>query len=426
MEGITSQVGNIHPMNVGKILYRAGVQGITKINRKGANKIGIEFRTSEYANQFLSNESFSSARGYNRYIPKRLVTCRGLIKDVGDQITEEDFYSEAVTYTGEGSRARSIKILNVKKVLRRKKILAISGETVMKTIPTNDYIVTFEGKSLPQTVNIFNNEREVEKYVNQFIMCVNCCRFGHVKNNCRGKPRCGFCTEDHLMFVSEKRGQAMKKMKCPADHLNNLTKTCKIPNCEANPKPSCVNCKGHHTATDWGCSEYKRQKQINETMSFYNLSFYEAAKLHPRLINTNQGFTRKPEDFSSLNKKTQNKTPHPTSPQSCSLYTSVLKRKRPDTQFIKGYDKVAHELTLLPSSARRKVSSIQVGENSTSESEMEVTPVGNGWEEVCNKFEAFKKDVMSIKGMDENCVNNIKQYFGSFDLRRGGGCDGSG
>ncbi|XP_060526968.1 chromosome-associated kinesin KIF4A-like [Cylas formicarius] len=43
----------------------------------------------------------------------RIFRSGGLIKDVGDQITEEDFYSEAVTYTGEGSRARSIKILNM-------------------------------------------------------------------------------------------------------------------------------------------------------------------------------------------------------------------------------------------------------------------------------------------------------------------------
>ena len=77
MEGITSKVGHIYPMNIGKILHKANVQGILKINRKRANKIGIEFRTSEYANQLINNESFNTEHGYNRYIPQRLVTCRG-------------------------------------------------------------------------------------------------------------------------------------------------------------------------------------------------------------------------------------------------------------------------------------------------------------------------------------------------------------
>ena len=59
--------------------------------KKGANKIGIEFRTSEYANQFLNKESFSTKHAFTRYIPQSLVTCRCMVKDIGDQINEEDF-----------------------------------------------------------------------------------------------------------------------------------------------------------------------------------------------------------------------------------------------------------------------------------------------------------------------------------------------
>ena len=100
------------------------------------------------------------------------------------------------------------------------------GNTYLTTVPSNDYIITFEQRILPETVCVFNNDREVQKYINPVLICVNCCRYGHSRANCRGKTRCGFFTKDHLMFLCEKKKQALKKLPYPDEHLNNPSHIC--------------------------------------------------------------------------------------------------------------------------------------------------------------------------------------------------------
>lgn len=421
MEGTESKVGNMHPMNMGKIFHRASVQGINNIVRKGANKIGVEFRTSEFANQFLDNDNFGTKEGYNKYIPQRLVTCRGTIKDIGDQITEDDFYSEASAWSGSKNNSRKIKILNVRRITRRKKVISSTGGTVMQSVPTNDYIVTFEGKTLPEKVNVYNNEREVNRYINPVIMCINCCRFGHIKNNCRGKSRCGFCSEDHFMFQCEKREASIKKLRCPEEHVNNLNRTCSYKNCEINPKPTCVNCGGQHSATDRSCPEYSRQKKINETMAFYNFSFFEAEKMFPRNPNPNKEFVRRSEDFPSLSGQLQPKITRPKSPQGGFSYTSVTKRRKTAPTISQGYDKIGHKRALFPSQSRVKSTPMEVQERTSSESEREESLQVKTWDEICKRFDEFKKEIMSIRNIDPTCKDRIQRYFGTTDLRREGG-----
>ena len=46
-------VGNLHPMSMAKVIFNLNLSNIKKPMRKGKNKVIIEFRTPEAANQFV-------------------------------------------------------------------------------------------------------------------------------------------------------------------------------------------------------------------------------------------------------------------------------------------------------------------------------------------------------------------------------------
>ncbi|KAL3279404.1 hypothetical protein HHI36_016915 [Cryptolaemus montrouzieri] len=62
---------------------------ILKIIRNGIKREGIQFSTAEQANNFVDTNNVDK-REYNIFIPARIVTVTGLVKDIGTQITDED------------------------------------------------------------------------------------------------------------------------------------------------------------------------------------------------------------------------------------------------------------------------------------------------------------------------------------------------
>ncbi|XP_060530328.1 uncharacterized protein LOC132704379 isoform X1 [Cylas formicarius] len=424
LEGITIKVGTLHPMNFGKLLQAQKVQGILKISRKGANKIGLEFNTSESANKFLSNETYSTAGGYNKYIPQRLVTCRGLVRDIGDLIDEDDFYSEAEAKVNIGRSLKRVKIVNVRRLTKRVKCPGVlPGTFGFKTVPSNDYIITFDGKTLPESISIYKNECSIEKYVSPVVLCMNCCRFGHWKNQCKSKGRCSFCSGDHPVFHCELKEQFYKKKPCPTDHLNHEGK-CSLGNCEISPKPTCIHCKGSHQATDRSCPEMDRQKKINEAMAWYNLSFFEAAKLFPRGPKSSE-FNRSNENFPPIH-NTVAPVSQP-SPRSASKTYSVIAKKRKSPQIESGYDRDAHRDCLVPPLTRQKLNHTSKSQSSpsylndlSSESEMDTASPGvSSSGEFWYRFENLKKKVLS-NIPSKSAYHEIESLFDS--LPPPGGC----
>ncbi|XP_060537421.1 uncharacterized protein LOC132708826 isoform X3 [Cylas formicarius] len=222
MEVMEDKVGNIHPMNMGKHFHQNKVHSIVRITKKGINKI---------------------EHGYKKYIPQRLVTCRGLIWDLGDIINADNFYSEAEACVKKEGTLKKIKIINVRRLTKRIRMQALDGSVVFKSVPAKNYLVTFEGKTLPESIIIFKNERVVDKYISLVMMCINCCRFGHWKNQCKRKGRCSFCT----LYLCVRKSQFLKREKCPDDHLNP-DHICVRLESEVPPKPICIHCSGFHQA----------------------------------------------------------------------------------------------------------------------------------------------------------------------------------
>ena len=154
-------LGNLHPMDFGKILVNLKIKNIKEINRKGSNRVGVSFHTVTAANEFAKNKEVTKM-GYEVFIPVSLITCRGLIRGVGKTITEEDMLNNIDS---------KYKVVSVRRLNRRYE----EGNEV-KYVPTGTVLLTFEGKILPARVYIFHNKQEIYTYVKPVVLCYKCFR----------------------------------------------------------------------------------------------------------------------------------------------------------------------------------------------------------------------------------------------------------
>ncbi|XP_069176301.1 uncharacterized protein [Procambarus clarkii] len=74
--------------------------------------------------------------------------------------------------------------------------------------------------------------RHVAKYVEEPIICLKCCRWGHKSWSCQNDPRCRFCGKSHLSNVCRNRLNLGEKI-----------------------VPRCCNCGGVHNASSAVCSK---------------------------------------------------------------------------------------------------------------------------------------------------------------------------
>ncbi|XP_045459984.1 uncharacterized protein LOC123689085 [Harmonia axyridis] len=68
-----SNIGNIHPMNLGKKLAALNIKGIKNISKKGKKRIAVEFDIPDRANSFLNNHPFIQDQDIDVFIPARMV-----------------------------------------------------------------------------------------------------------------------------------------------------------------------------------------------------------------------------------------------------------------------------------------------------------------------------------------------------------------
>ncbi|KAL3287165.1 hypothetical protein HHI36_001644 [Cryptolaemus montrouzieri] len=110
IESIQQNIGNLNPMNIGKMIYLDNYYkkyNKLKINRKGMKRVGIQFSTAEQANNFIDTNNFDK-KEYNIFIPARMVTVMGLVKDIATQITDED-----IIRMGKGINPNVLNCLNI-------------------------------------------------------------------------------------------------------------------------------------------------------------------------------------------------------------------------------------------------------------------------------------------------------------------------
>lgn len=243
VEKIQDNLGSrmyIDPIVLGKGLLSTDIAIRDNIKKIGRNRCAISLRTYKVANDLVIKQSLAY-KGYRTFIPGHLVQRQGIVRGIDTSITDsemlEDFQAPR-------------KILSVRRLNRK---TYVEGTPI--TVPTRSVVITFQGQSIPDKIFIYHNAIEVLPYIYNVIYCNVCLRFGHTFHQCRSKPRCSKCAEEH------------SATSCRVEQVSF----------------KCVHCDGNHQATDRSCKEWARQKSIKERMAFENMTFQEAAGTIPRL-----------------------------------------------------------------------------------------------------------------------------------------------
>lgn len=233
----------IRPIIFGQFLKKNNINNIVEggIKKIGRNRISVEFKTGKDANEFIKNSVLSLYK-YEAVIPNYNVTRLGLVRGIPTELTMEELV-EAMTTPDHCGVVLKARRLNRKQV----------ENGVPSWIPTQTVVLTFLGQCLPTRIFLYYTSIIVEAYQLPTIQCNNCCRFGHIKTQCRSQPRCYRCAQSH-----------------PGE---NCTVTA--------DKATCLHCSGTHFATNRNCLEHSRQKSIKIRMTQDNISFQEAAALFP-------------------------------------------------------------------------------------------------------------------------------------------------
>lgn len=289
----------LHPVVFGKYLKRQNCDDIVNgsVKKIGRNRVSLAFAHFTKANEFLSHSSLSE-NNFKAFIPTYNITRMGVVRGIPAEWSPEEVLENINVPFGCG------KILKMRRLNYK---TMIDGSPTWK--PSQSVVLTFDGQVLPKRIYMCYNALPVELYKFPTVQCYLCSRFGHVKAQCRSKPRCYKCGQSHT------------------------AESCSI----QEDKATCIHCSGHHFAINKHCPELERQIRIKKSMAESCISYAEANKLHPPVKKS----------FSDVTSSQPTQPLSNTQPQSPQSYRkTVTRRPHSPPQLVKGYDRVIHsELT---------------------------------------------------------------------------------
>ncbi|XP_050497442.1 uncharacterized protein LOC126878649 [Diabrotica virgifera virgifera] len=379
IESDKGKAGNIHPMDIGKVFHTMGTTGIKEISRKGMNRIGVIFNTSKQANMVLNSTEILE-KGFLAYIPQKMLTSRGIIRDVSINISMENIVNDS-------KLQKNVKIISARRLNRR--VLDSSGTVTY--IPTGTVQLLFDVRTPPKEIIIYSNLVTVDPYIPPVQQCFKCLRFGHSQRQCRGKARCPKCSDEHTV------------------------QSCTV------SVPKCLYCDLDHLATNKICKEFERQKKINEVMVFQDLTFFEAAKLFPPIKEKPENsrmFQRRSRDFPSLLSSsprafTQALQKSPSSTPHFQSQSHVVPVKRKNKVILKdiSYDKEAHK-ALLNEDLSRNLPRLPIL-NKLNDSQKYTGSQGPSFALSLTRNRVHSQDSVFSKNVDLTSDNNME--FAGFD-----------
>lgn len=254
-------VGNYNFLQLAKYIYTNTTEReeIKNMEKKGRNRISIEFKNYNLANKFLDNKKLGED-GYDIFIPGHNISCKGVIGFIDRQFSKEDLERFSTV------KNQSIEILNIRRLTRK-----VLREGKAEYLESGSVCYTFSGKLLPRDVYICGIPFKVKPFIMPVVQCFNCFLYGHTKNQCRGATKCKNCGEQNHEGTCDKK---------------------------------CYHCNSRdHFSFNSVCPEFYRQKQIKELMSLDNLTYYEAKEKIPPLFNkqkNKQGYNPSNKDFPQL------------------------------------------------------------------------------------------------------------------------------
>ncbi|CAH2097137.1 unnamed protein product [Euphydryas editha] len=126
-------------------------------------------------------------------------------------------------------------------------------ERTINWVPTQSVVLTFKRQLLSEKNYSYHTSLPVETYKFPAIQCLNCCPYGHIKTQCRSKPRCFECSKPHT------------------------GESCDV----VEDKASCLHCSGKHFTTNKTCPEFSRQQSIKCIMSLKIISYFDVSSRIP-------------------------------------------------------------------------------------------------------------------------------------------------
>ncbi|XP_045774690.1 uncharacterized protein LOC123873723 [Maniola jurtina] len=289
----------------GQFLHKNKIRSVLNdgVKNVGRNKVSVEFANGQAANEFLENPILTISK-HIAYIPTFNITRMGLVRGVPVDWHLDEFIDSVELPVGCGE------ILKARR-LNRKNII----DNVMTWVPTQSIVLTFRGQTLPPRIFSYHTSLPVETYRLPTIQCINCCRFGHIKTQCRSKPRCFKCSQPHS-------GETCEVL------IENAT---------------CLLCGGKHMATNKSCPEHSRQQSIKLVMSDENLSYQDASSRFPPVRRSYADMAKEMFTAPAYSPIFNPVRPRPTQAPSKSYKQTVTRSPRPRPQPAKGYDRQAHQ-----------------------------------------------------------------------------------
>lgn len=285
----SNPASSLRAIKFGQFLYKNKISDITRdgIKMIGRNRVAVEFRNAKAANEFIHNPALEKNK-FKAVIPTFHITRMGFARGVPVDLSMDEFVQSLELPHGCGI------VLKARRFSRK-----VINDGTVTYIPTQSVVITFRGQHLPDKIYSYHAVVEIQRYTYPTIQCHACCRFGHVKANCRSKPRCFKCAQPHL-----------------GDTCDTI-------------QPTCLYCSGNHPSNDKNCPEQSRQKSIKVIMSQDNISFAEA---NARLPSSKKSFAEVAS--SQPNGPTLNR----------SYKKTVFTPRRPRSPASSpGYDRLAHQ-----------------------------------------------------------------------------------
>ncbi|KAI8434647.1 hypothetical protein MSG28_003180 [Choristoneura fumiferana] len=264
---IQNSPSHVRGLKMAQTIYNSKVSGIKEMKSAGKNKLNVYFTSAREANLFIENPVIAQ-HNLVAAIPRFQVSRMGVVRQIPLEWTLEELIDAIECPSGTGM-----------------------------SIPVDNY-------KLPT------------------IQCHKCCRFGHIKDQCRSNPRCAKCAQNHA------------------------TSDCTVPDSDV----TCLYCSGPHTATDNRCPEFSRQRSIKTVMSSENIGYVEAARRF-RPVRTSYADKLR-QDFSPDSQETppsqisfsQSPAGSPTQRTPSQSYKkTVFIERRPRPTPGKSYDVQAHQ-----------------------------------------------------------------------------------
>lgn len=269
---INSRFNNL---KLAREIFDLNLVDVKQIKNKGTHRVAVEFLKYQTANLFVNNKKLLE-KGYKIFIPFNFVTCKGIIRRVDLEYSDEELLKFI---------SAEAPILQVRRLKRRE----IKNEEI-SYVPTGTVLCTFKGVMLPREVTFCNLVIKVEVYVSPVTQCYSCLLYGHTKVNCKSKIKCFNCASK--LMEGEK-------------HLDNENKF----NCESK----CHHCQGNHRSNYKKCPEYLRQTDIKKFMAYENVTFYDANQTLGKNYVRHEDFTYNPRDF-PMTRKNHNTNESTASP----------------------------------------------------------------------------------------------------------------